>query len=300
MLSGIAFLLLALLIIAAIALHQTGYRSRERARLDRRIGSLSPSAALPARRSMPLSAPDMIAPLLAQAQIEITPRAMGFGIGGVLLFALLLLLIGGPVVTLAFLIALPLILLAWVQRRARRRIEALTDALPFYIDAVRQMQMAGNSLAQALERALGDAPVIVRTYLTPFAHKLELGAPVGEAMQQLAERLRVSEISMLAAAIRTNMRYGGSATAILSNLSNILRERIRIKRELKAAISEARVSSRVLIAMPLVAMALLMSMNPAYIDFFLTDGRGHRLAIIAIGLQIAGMLVMRRVMRLSF
>jgi tight adherence protein B len=47
-------------------------------------------------------------------------------------------------------------------------------------------------------------------------------------------------------------------------------------------------------------MALLMAANPAYIDFFLQDARGHRLAIIAVGLQLAGMLVMRRVMRLTF
>jgi tight adherence protein B len=107
-------------------------------------------------------------------------------------------------------------------------------------------------------------------------------------------------MSMLAAAIRTNMRYGGSVSAVLSNLSAILRERVRIGRELKAATSEAKVSSRVLIAMPLVAMALLMAANPAYIDFFLQDARGHRLAIIAVGLQLAGMLVMRRVMRLTF
>jgi tight adherence protein B len=116
----------------------------------------------------------------------------------------------------------------------------------------------------------------------------------------LAERLRVPEISMLAAAIRTNMRYGGSISAVLLNLSNILRERIRIKRELKAAISEARISGRVLVAMPLVALALLVAMNPSYVDFFLHDPRGARLAALAVALQGLGMLVMRRVMRLAF
>src|SRR3546814_9642241 len=81
-----------------------------------------------------------------------------------------------------------------------------------------------------------------------------------------SDLLRVPEISMLAAAIRTNMRYGGSISAVLLNLANILRERIRIKRELKAAISEAKISGRVLIVMPLVAMAVLVAMNPDYID----------------------------------
>src|SRR3546814_12883078 len=81
------------------------------------------------------------------------------------------------------------------------------------------------------------APAVVRSYIAPVARRLELGAPVADAMQVLAERLRVPEISMLAAAIRTNMRYGGSISAVLLYLANILPERIRINRELR---SEAR------------------------------------------------------------
>ena len=300
MLKGAAFLALALLVMTAVAWPLLAQRRRDLSRLDRRLTGLSPERASPSRSAEPLSVPERFAPLLARAQLEITARGVGIGAGTATLLAIFLLLLAGPVAALALVVVLPLALLAWVRRRAERRIEALVDALPFYIDAVRQMQAVGNSLAQALERSLGDAPAIVRSYMAPMARKLELGAPVSEALQQLADRLRVPEMSMLAAAIRTNSRYGGSITAVLSNLATILRERIRIKRELKAATSEARVSSRVLVVMPLVAMALLMSMNPAYIDFFTGDPRGHELAIIAIGLQGAGMLVMRRVMRLAF
>ncbi|NIJ18110.1 type II secretion system F family protein [Sphingobium vermicomposti] len=301
MLRGAAFLLLALLIMAAVLGHWLALRGAARSRLNRRLAALSQGVdAPPIRLSAPLTVPDRIAPLLAQAQLEITPRTAGIIAGGLMLLALVLLLVSGPVAVLGLLLAVPLLSFGWVKRRAQRRIDALIDALPFYIDAVRQMQTVGNSLSQALERSLGEAPGIVRAYLAPVARRLELGAPVGEAMQQLADRLRVPEVSMLAAAIRTNLRYGGSITGVLSNLAAILRERIRIKRELKAATSEAKVSSRVLIAMPLVAMALLMSMNPAYIDFFLADPRGRKLAVVAIGLQAAGMLVMRRVMRLAF
>ncbi|WP_030541140.1 type II secretion system F family protein [Sphingobium sp. DC-2] len=300
MLRGAAFLMLALLILLAVAGHWLAQRSAAHARLDRRLAVLSRAGSAPPRLALPLSVPERMAPLLARAQLEVTPRSAGILAGSLVLIALFLLLLSGPVAVLALIIGAPLLLFAWIRQRAHRRIEALVDALPFYIDAVRQMQTVGNSLSQALERALGDAPAIVRAYLAPVGRRLELGAPVGDAMQQLADRLRVPEISMLAAAIRTNLRYGGSITAVLSNLATILRERIRIKRELRAATSEAKVSSRVLIAMPLVAMALLMSMNPSYIDFFLADPRGHRLAVVAIGLQAAGMLVMRRDMRLAF
>lgn len=297
MLSGAAYLLLSLLIIAGIGWQLLAEQARQRAVIDRRLG-LALSAAPP--RAAALTVPDRIAPLLAQAQIEFTTRAVGMAGGLLLLIALSALLAAGPVAALAVMAGVPTALLGWVRRRAQRRVEALIEALPYYIDAVRQMQAVGNSLAQALERALADAPTVVQSYIAPVARRLELGASVADAMQMLAERLRVPEISMLAAAIRTNMRYGGSISTVLLNLANILRERIRIKRELKAAISEAKISGRVLIVMPLVAMAALVAMNPDYIDFFLRDPRGHRLAIVAMVLQGLGMLVMRRVMRLTF
>lgn len=297
MLSGAAYLLLSLLIIAGIGWQLLAEQARQRAVIDRRLGPAL-SAAPP--RAAALTVPDRIAPLLAQAQIEFTTRAVGMAGGLLLLIALSALLAAGPVAALAVMAGVPTALLGWVRRRAQRRVEALIEALPYYIDAVRQMQAVGNSLAQALERALADAPAVVQSYIAPVARRLELGASVADAMQMLAERLRVPEISMLAAAIRTNMRYGGSISTVLLNLANILRERIRIKRELKAAISEAKISGRVLIVMPLVAMAALVAMNPDYIDFFLRDPRGHRLAIVAMVLQGLGMLVMRRVMRLTF
>ena len=292
-----------MLILAGLAWLVLAQQGRERALLDRRLAALpfGRAVATPALRPrIPLTAPERVAPLLARAQIGLTAHGLGVIGGAMLLLATGALIAAGPVAALAMLAAPPMTMLGWVRHRAGKRIDMLIEGLPHYIDAVRQMQAVGHSLSQALDRALADAPAVVQNYIAPVTRRLELGAPVAESMQLLAERLRVPEMSMFAAAIRTNMRYGGSISAVLANLSNILRERIRIKRELKAAISEARVSGRVLIAMPLVAMALLVAMNPAYIDFFLHDPRGHRLAIIAALLQGAGMLVMRRVMRLDF
>lgn len=300
MVKGAAYLILALLIMAALAWYLVGERRRSLADIDRRLAQLSDANTPSPRQSAPLTVPERLAPLLAQAQLEVTAstiRTIGVlalltGLGTLALF--------GPAVTLLLLIGVPFLAHAWVSGRARKRIDALTEALPHYIDGIRQLQAVGNSLSQALERALAEAPDVIQSYFSQTARKLEMGAPVGETMQQLADRLRVAEISMLAAAIKTNLRYGGSITSALRNLSNILRERLRIKRELLAATSEAKVSSRVLIAMPLIAMALLVAMNPSYIDFFVQDARGHTMVLVALVLEFLGIFVMRRTMRLDF
>jgi len=300
MVKGIAYIILGLLTMAMTVVYFAGERTKIFANVDRRLAAMIPAGIETAERRQPISLPDLVVPLLAQAQVEITAHRLRL-LGGMLIAAaLLVLLLAGPIVTLVFLAAVPMIALAWLRARARTRVDALNEALPHYIDAVRQLQAVGNSLSQALERALADSPDIVKSYFAPAARRLDMGAPVGETMQLLADRLQIPEVSMLAAAIKTNLRYGGSISAVLRNLAHILRERARIRWELKAATSEAKVSSRVLIVMPLLSMGLLVAMNPGYIMFFFEDDRGQTMALVALGLEAAGILVLRRVMRLDF
>lgn len=301
MVTGIAYIILGLITVAMTFIYIADTRRQLLANIDRRLAVMHPAVVSATRRvALPISLPDLVVPLLARAQVEVTADRLRLLGWSVIAAALLALALAGPIAALAVLAGLPLAAWSWLAARARKRTEGLIDALPHYIDAVRQLQAVGNSLSQAIERALADAPPAVQSYFAPAARRLEMGAPVGETMQQLAERLRIAEISMLAAAIRTNLRNGGSIGNVLRNLASILRDRARIRGELKAATSEAKISSRVLIFMPLVAMAMLLSLNPSYIDFFLDDPRGHQLALVALGLEGLGILVLRRVMRLDF
>lgn len=300
MVKGSAYLLLALLILGTVAYMWFSARARDRVGLDRRLAAIARPGAEPVRAVMAVTVPERIAPLLARAQVELTVPALQMILGVLLIVSLLVLLIAGPAAALLAIFGLPAAALSWLQARARKRVEALTDAMPLYLDGVRQLQAVGNSLSQAIERALADAPDAIRSYFAPAARKLAIGAPVAETMQQLADRLQIPELSMFAAAIRTNLRYGGSIATVLGNLANILRERVRIRRELAAATSETKVSSRVLIGMPLLCMVMLVAMNRAYIDFFISDPRGQKMSLVAIALEVMGIVVIRRMMRLAF
>jgi tight adherence protein B len=299
---GPAFLLLALLTVAVAAYLLLLERGRALAVLDRRIALRTETIAGPViiRRRQPLRMPDYIAPVLAQAQIEPTPRLIGTVIALFVLAFAATLSFAGPGLALACLVAMAFGLVSYVRARARKRIDKLIDALPFYLDGVRQLMAVGNSLSQALLKAMPGSAPIVQSFLGPAARRIELGAPVGDSIQQLAEKLAVPEIAMLSAAVRVNIKFGGAMTSILANLAGIVRERLRIKRELASATSETRVSTMLLIGLPLIVIAILLSSNEAYRAFFLHDPRGHRLAIIAAVLQTSGIAIMMRMARLKF
>lgn len=302
MVTGIAFLLLAAVLLLTAGYEVMLARSQAFAHLDRRLAAhlrgVARGALPTAQHTIPV--PDILAPLLARAQILLTSRLL-LSVSGALALAVIgALLAFGTFAALVVAIALPAALLFYLRRRARRRTEQLIEDLPFFIDAVRQLIAVGNSLPQALARALPASSPAVHAYLGPAIRRIELGAPLGEALQQVATRLHLTEISMLASAIRVNIRYGGPLTHILSNIAALIRERGRVAREIAAATAEMRVSAKLLAVMPLILAAFFLLSNHAYLDFFLDPQRGRTLALVAVALQLIGAAAMARIQRLDF
>lgn len=299
MISALAFFGLALVVIAGLVMLVQDRIRQRAAALDRRLedlrgtrpGQLAP-VTLEELRSM--------GPFLLRAGVQVSRERLVQAAAGLGVLALAALLLQGPVLALVIVLTIPAIVYFWLRARARKRTEQLIEGLPHYIDGVRQLLAIGNSPAQAIVRALVDAPESVRRFFEPTARRIELGAAVDDALDQLADALKVPEVSMLAAAIRTQMRFGGAITIVLANLAQLLRDRNGIRRDLKSATSEARMSAKVLIAMPLITMGILVLSNPEYPRFFLYDPRGQDLAMVAIALQIAGIFVVRRQMELEF
>jgi tight adherence protein B len=183
---------------------------------------------------------------------------------------------------------------------AARRLASFVDGLPLYLDATRQLVMVGNSLQQAMVKAgEGCSPGVAR-HLAPLLRRVQYGAPSGDSVAWLAERLDIIELHMLAAAIQTNARFGGRISTVLANLTQILRDRARVQRELHSATAETRMSALVLGALPVVVAAFIGATNPSYITFFIDVPQGHKLIAIALGMEVAGVLIMRRIMRIDF
>ncbi len=198
MVKGAAYLLLALLILGAIAYHWFSERARNRVTLDRRLVAIATPGTAPVRNPLiAITVPERIAPLLAQAQIELTVPALQAMIGAGLVLVLVLLVLVGPAVALAALVGLPMMALSWLQGRARKRVEGLTDAMPLYLDGVRQLQSVGNSLSQALAARGRDRSEIEGKLRS--AGYFESGAIDGFVWLRLSAALAVGAVTLVTA-----------------------------------------------------------------------------------------------------
>jgi tight adherence protein B len=305
--TGLGFLLLgvlALFIMAGVSLLAGQAQRRRQQYVQERLQALrdnmlkAEGAARPVVTALP--GPQFLRLWLTRADIAPTPRSLGAAALAIVLIAVTANWLAGPLAAALTAVALAFAGIYGLWRLACRRLDAFIEGLPFFLDALRQLLVVGNSIQQGLLKAAENTSPAMQRYLQPMIRRINNGAPIPESIEWLAQRLELPELYMLAAAVETNFRYGGRMSNVLANLIQILRDRARVERELKAATAEIKFSVIVLGLMPLISAVLIFLIKPSYVTFFIETEQGHRLALIAIGLQLIGMVIMRRIMRLEF
>ncbi len=183
---------------------------------------------------------------------------------------------------------------------AARRVRELGALMPGFFDRVRQLLVVGNSLPTAFSRAVqGGQPRLV-VFFAPVLRRVANGAGFAESVRQSADDISLYEMHLFAAAVSTNMRFGGSLTHSLGNLVQFLRKRSSVERELRANTSLIRSSAWVLGVLPVLVAALIVAQNNQYAHWFIADPIGKDLLAYCILSQIVGALVMRTIVRTEF
>jgi tight adherence protein B len=280
----------------------------ERRHLDTRLLQLhAPVGGLaePARRAgnpaeLHAGAPHMLHIALSRADIKLQPSGVMTAWLAIAALCATIGVLWGWVASVATLVTIGLAITQGFRLLSRYRLSGLLDGLPSLLDNTRQLLLVGNSFQQALIEAVGHSDPAVQRYFGRLLRRMQHGAAVNDGLTWLAESIELAELHMFAIAVQTNLRYGSRISVVLTNLTQILRDRSRVERELRSSTAETRLSALVLGLLPVAGGAMIGFINPQYVQFFLTTPQGHHLILIAGGLELAGVLVMRRIMRLDF
>ncbi len=186
--------------------------------------------------------------------------------------------------------------LAWniasTLETARRN--AFSDRFLVVLEDMQRMVRYGIPTAQALKSAASAADEPVRTSLRNILLETEFGTPLGAAMDGEARRVRVAELSMLAAAVSTQSTTGGSLSESVDNLARMLRERLDNRSRMKASTAESRITIVILAFVPFAAIGVQALSQPELVDVLLGDARhllGIGVALIVAGLVISWMMI---------
>lgn len=234
---------------------------------------------------------DRIARELARADLKFKPgeyiALYAISIAGVALVAFFL---GGRLPASALIGALlgAFIPRLYVKNQQGKRLQRFNDQLPDMLNLVVNGLRAGYSTMQALEAVSREMPPPISDEFRRVVQEMQLGVPMERAMSNLLRRIPSEDLDFVITAINVQREVGGNLAEILDIISYTIRERIRIKGDIRVLTSQVMYSGRILALMPVGLILVLWFLNRDYMmTFFVEENR--ICGIIALG--TAGLMI---------
>ncbi|HET6814492.1 MAG TPA: type II secretion system F family protein, partial [Actinomycetota bacterium] len=199
-----------------------------------------------------------------------------------LLFAALTVLVGT---------AAPLL---WLAVLASRRQAKFDEQLPSTLQLVSGALQAGHSLQQAVDTVVHEAADPIAAEFQRVLTEARLGRPLEEAFEAMAKRTKSVDFEWTVMAIRLQRQVGGNLAEVLSTVSQTIRDRYALKRQIKALSAEGRLSSVILSVLPVLLFAGLLLLNPVFLRPLYTTTVGIMMMAGAAVLMIIGVFWLKK------
>src|SRR3954447_7245727 len=149
----------------------------------------------------------------------------------------------------------------WLNRRKSSRLKAFSSGLSDTIMLLANSLRAGSSFLQSVEMVVREAQPPISTEFSRVIREVNLGLPLDDALTNLGRRMRSDDLDLMITAIAIQHQVGGNLAEILDSIAYTIRERVRIKGEIKTLTAQQRMSGYVVGFLP-VALVLLLSVIP--------------------------------------
>ena len=164
----------------------------------------------------------------------------------------------------------------YLKFRQRRRLKQFNDQLGDGIQLMANGLRAGYSLLQAMDAVAHEMPAPMSTEFNRVVREIGLGVDYERAYNNLLRRVPSDDLDLMITAINVQSEVGGNLSEILEIIGFVIRERVRIKGEIRVLTAQAQISGYVISALPIILGFILYAMNPEYIGrmIFTCEGRG--------------------------
>jgi tight adherence protein B len=242
---------------------------------------------------------ERIARDLARADLKFKPgEYMALYVIAIIGGAMIAYLVGGRLVLSALIGAVVGAFLPglYVNSQKGKRLVRFNDQLPDMLNLVVNGLRAGYSTMQAMEAVSKELPTPICDEFKRVVQEMQLGIPMEKALDNLLRRIPSEDLDFVVTAINVQREVGGNLAEIMDVISYTIRERIRIKGEIRALTAQAIYSGRALALMPIGLLCILYFLNRTYVMEFVKNGFcGYVPLAIAGFLIIIGYFVMTRI-----
>ncbi len=191
-------------------------------------------------------------------------------------------IVGIPILMLVFSIALPALrspiaLLVgafvgfmlprmWLGRRKGGRLNQFNKQLPDTITLIANALRAGSSFLQAIELVVRESRPPISTEFGRVIREVNLGLPFEQALENMVRRVKSDDLELMATAISIQHTVGGNLAEILDSIAYTIRERVRIKGEIRTLTAQQRLSGYVVGFLPIALAGFIYLAAPKFFD----------------------------------
>ncbi len=171
----------------------------------------------------------------------------------------------------------------------------LGDALNLMVNSLR----AGYSSTQAMESIANEMPPPISEEFGRVVLEMQLGVPFDTAMANLLRRMPSADMDLIITAMSVQREVGGNLAEVLDSISFTIRERVRIKGEIKAMTSQGRITGTMVTLIPFALGVFIGAVNPKYIGHLFSDPCGWIMIGIGIAMIGFGYFVMNKIVSIE-
>lgn len=187
-----------------------------------------------------------------------------------------------------------------LKRAQEKRQEEFTKQLGEALVVLGNAMKGGFSFRQAMESVTADMQPPISTEFEKTLREMRFGVSMEEALQHMSERLKNQDLNLLVSAVLTSSQVGGNLSDILETISSTIKDRIRIKQEVRVLTSSGRVSSVIIGLLPVFLILVLMILNPDYFSSFFQSVIGKIMLAVSIILETIGFLLIKKIADIKY
>lgn len=203
-----------------------------------------------------------------------------------------------PSLTLAGLGAfLPLL---FIKIKKEKRIKVFESQLGDTLIMICNSLRSGFSFQQAMDNVATDMPAPIGVEFSRVCNEIRYGSTMDDALENMVARIKSPDLMLVVSAVCIQRTTGGNLSEILTTISNTIRDRLKIKGEIRSITAQGRTSGMIIGALPAFIGIALMLINPSYMNTFFTTSTGRIMLIVSVVMEVFGFLAIRKVVTIKY
>jgi tight adherence protein B len=167
----------------------------------------------------------------------------------------------------------------YVRRLAKKRLANMERQLPDAMDFLARSMRGGHAFSISIGMVGDDLPEPLGREFRTLYNEQNLGASIETAFAGFLRRVRLPDAKLFCSAAMLQRRTGGNLSEILSRLSEVIRDRFRLRGQVKAASAHGRMTAGILTALPVLTLVALLLVAPGYLEGMWADPDGKKLIV---------------------